>query len=119
MVPYGIFLNIHLFSRFDYRQRGEEKPETCFPAAAGVLHAHRAGRPPAPAHTLRLFAAQPCPLYAFSSSIGLSRMPMPSISISQTSPRRIQAGGLRAWATPDGVPVSRRSPGSSVMPLVA
>src|ERR1019366_47642 len=32
-----------------------------------------------------------------SSTTGLRRTPMPSISISQTSPARIQSGGLRAW----------------------
>src|SRR5262249_12720460 len=58
-------------------------------------------------------------VHPFSSSIGLRKTPIPSISISQTSPCRIQAGGLRAWATPEGVPVSKRSPGSSVMPWVA
>ena len=50
-----------------------------------------------------------------SSTIGLRRMPMPSISISQTSPSFIQTGGLRACPTPDGVPVTTRSPGSSVI----
>jgi hypothetical protein len=43
----------------------------------------------------------------------------PSISISQTSPCFIHTGfGLRAWPTPDGVPVKMMSPGSSVMPCV-
>ena len=55
----------------------------------------------------------------FSSSIGLRSTPTPSTSISQTSPGFIQTGsGLRAWPTPDGVPVNRMSPGSSVMPSV-
>ena len=57
--------------------------------------------------------------YGSSSSIGLRKIPMPSISISKTSPARIHAGGLRAWPTPDGVPVTTRSPGSSVIPWVA
>ncbi len=43
----------------------------------------------------------------------LRSMPSPSISTSQTSPAFIQIGfGLRAWPTPDGVPVKMMSPGS-------
>ena len=59
------------------------------------------------------------PTYRFSSSTGLLRTPTPSISTSQTSAAFIQTGlGLRAWPTPDGVPVRMISPGSNVMPLV-
>src|SRR5207342_3088464 len=55
----------------------------------------------------------------FSSAMGLRKTPTFSISISQVSPAFIQTGsGLRAWPTPDGVPVRMTSPGSSVMPLV-
>src|SRR3990172_7569837 len=54
----------------------------------------------------------------FSSSIGLRSRPTPSIAISATSPCFIHTGGLRAWPTPDGVPVTSTSPGSSVMPWV-
>src|SRR6185295_17513721 len=54
-----------------------------------------------------------------SSAMGLRKTPTFSISISQVSPAFIQTGsGLRAWPTPDGVPVRMTSPGSSVMPLV-
>src|SRR5262245_35941957 len=56
--------------------------------------------------------------HAFSSWIGLRRIPMPSISTSQLSPSCIHTGGLRAPPTPDGVPVTITSPGSSVMPCV-
>ena len=57
--------------------------------------------------------------FIFSSSIGLRSMPTPSISTSTVSPAFIHTGsGLRAWPTPDGVPVNRMSPGSSVMPSV-
>ena len=42
--------------------------------------------------------------------------PMPWISTSQVSPFFIHTGGLRAWPTPDGVPVKMTSPGSSVIP---
>ena len=44
---------------------------------------------------------------------GLRRMPMPLISTSTTSPGTIQGGGLRACATPSGVPVAMTSPGES------
>jgi hypothetical protein len=47
----------------------------------------------------------------------LRSVPTPSISISHTSPLRIQTGsGLRAWPTPDGVPVKMMWPGSGVSP---
>src|SRR5262249_2707604 len=50
----------------------------------------------------------------FSFSIGFTSTPTPSISISQVSPCFIHTGfGLRAWPTPDGVPVKTMSPGSS------
>src|SRR5262249_44750001 len=55
----------------------------------------------------------------FSSSIGLRSTPIPSISISHVSTAFIHGGsGLRAWPTPDGVPVRMTSPGSNVIPLV-
>ena len=54
----------------------------------------------------------------FSSSIGLTSTPTPSMSISQVSPPFMNIGGLRAKPTPDGVPVMMMSPGSSVMPWV-
>src|SRR5262249_62083288 len=55
----------------------------------------------------------------FSAAIGLTSTPTRSMSISQLSPGRIQIGlGLRAWPTPEGVPVKTISPGSSVMPWV-
>src|SRR3954453_13813485 len=55
----------------------------------------------------------------FSFSIGFESTPTPSISISQVSPCFIHIGfGLRAWPTPEGVPVKTTSPGSSVMPWV-
>ena len=41
-----------------------------------------------------------------SSTMGLARMPILSTSTSTLSPAFIQAGGLRACATPDGVPVA-------------
>src|SRR5579883_2504059 len=43
-------------------------------------------------------------------------VPMPSISVSTTSPSCRYSGGLRAKPTPLGVPVAMISPGSSVMP---
>jgi len=65
------------------------------------------------------FAVAPTVRSYFSSSIGLRSTPMPSISISHTSPFFIHTGfGLRAWPTPDGVPVKMMSPGSSVSPCV-
>ena len=54
----------------------------------------------------------------FSSAIGLTSTPTPSMSISQVSPPFMNTGGLRAKPTPDGVPVMMMSPGSSVMPWV-
>ncbi len=55
----------------------------------------------------------------YSSAIGLRNVPTPWISTSTVSPFFIQTGlGLRAWPTPDGVPVKMTSPGSSVMPWV-
>src|SRR6516162_6464496 len=55
----------------------------------------------------------------FSFSIGFTSTPTPSMSISQVSPCFIHTGfGLRAWPTPEGVPVKTISPGSSVMPCV-
>ena len=46
----------------------------------------------------------------FSFSIGFESTPTPSMSISQVSPCLIHTGlGLRAWPTPEGVPVSRVS----------
>src|SRR3569833_267430 len=56
-----------------------------------------------------------CAASSTSSRTGLRRSPMPSISISHTSPSRIQTGGVRAWPTPGGVPMAITSPGSSVM----
>src|SRR5690349_10995451 len=56
-----------------------------------------------------------CAASSASSRTGLRRMPIPSISISHTSPSRIQTGGVRAWPTPGGVPMAITSPGSSVM----
>jgi hypothetical protein len=58
------------------------------------------------------------PAHSFSSSIGLRSTPTPSISTSQTSPARMNTGGLRAKPTPDGVPVTMMSPGSSVIAWV-
>ena len=49
--------------------------------------------------------------HAGSATTGLRRMPMPLISTSTTSPGTIQSGGLRACATPSGVPVAMTSPG--------
>ena len=64
-------------------------------------------------------AARMRPQPAFSSAIGLRKIPTRSISTSMVSPFFIQTGlGLRAWPTPDGVPVKMMSPGSSVMPWV-
>src|SRR5262249_34962850 len=55
----------------------------------------------------------------FSFAIGLTSTPTPSMSISQVSPAFIHTGfGLRAWPTPEGVPVNTISPGSRVMPCV-
>src|SRR5262249_21887686 len=57
------------------------------------------------------------PLPYFSFSIGFTSTPTPSMSISQVSPCFIHTGlGLRAWPTPEGVPVKTMSPGSSVIP---
>ena len=39
----------------------------------------------------------------FLSSIGLRKIPIPSISISQTTPCRIQEGALRVWAEAAGL----------------
>src|SRR5437660_21421 len=58
------------------------------------------------------------PQPAFSSAIRLRRIPTCSISTSTVSPLFIQTGGLRAWPTPDGVPVKMTSPGSRLMPCV-
>ena len=52
------------------------------------------------------------------AAIGLRRIPIPSISISQESPGFIQTGGFRAKPTPSGVPVTMMSPGSSVIASV-
>lgn len=46
-----------------------------------------------------------------SSTTGLRRSPMPSISTSTTSPARIHKGGTRRKPTPAGVPVASTSPG--------
>ena len=46
---------------------------------------------------------------------GWRSMPMRSISISIASPAFIHTGGVRAWPTPAGVPITITSPGSSVM----
>ena len=45
---------------------------------------------------------------------GLRNTPMPSISASTTSPGCRYRGGFMNSPQPDGVPVSSRSPGSSV-----
>ena len=52
-------------------------------------------------------------------TIGLRSTPIFSISTSQTSPGFSQGCGLRAMATPEGVPVMMMSPGSSVMTLLS
>ena len=49
------------------------------------------------------------------ATIGLRSVPMRSISISIASPAFIHTGGVRAWPTPAGVPITITSPGSSVM----
>jgi len=55
-------------------------------------------------------------LFSPQPSVTLLRStPMPSISISTTSPFFMKIGGLRAKPTPCGVPVGMRSPGSSVV----
>jgi uroporphyrin-III C-methyltransferase/precorrin-2 dehydrogenase/sirohydrochlorin ferrochelatase len=50
-----------------------------------------------------------------SSTMGLDRTPILSTSTSTVSPAFSQGGGLRACATPEGVPVAMISPASSVM----
>ena len=47
----------------------------------------------------------------------LRNRPMPSISVSMTSPAWRNSGGLRAKPTPLGVPVAIISPASRVMPV--
>ena len=43
--------------------------------------------------------------------------PIPSTSVSMTSPSFIYSGGVRPRPTPSGVPVAMMSPGSSVIPF--
>ena len=45
------------------------------------------------------------------ASMGVTSLPIPSISISTTSPGMRYSGGLRARPTPSGVPVAITSPG--------
>jgi hypothetical protein len=87
--------------------------------APGLPAAKAAG-----ARVLSCAAFEPSPLkgrglkYYFSSWIGFDNTPIRSISTSQVSPCFIQIGGLRQQPTPEGVPVTMMSPGSSVMPWV-
>src|SRR6185437_11356779 len=65
-----------------------------------------------PIHMGRKGAYAPC-------AMTLRRTPIFSISTSQTSPFFSHGCGLRAIATPDGVPVMMMSPGSRVMHLLS
>jgi len=50
-----------------------------------------------------------------SYSIGVTSVPIPSISMATVSPGFRYTGGLRPLPTPDGVPVAITSPGQSVI----
>ena len=83
---------------------------------AGPTHATRQTSDLRHARTSRILFVQAASAVAVASStIGLRRIPMPSISSSQMSPAFMKTGGLRAAPTPAGVPVMMRSPGSSVI----
>src|SRR5262252_6805099 len=53
---------------------------------------------------------------SYAATTGLRRMPIPSISVSTTSPACSHSWGVRPMPTPSGVPVEMMSPGSRVQP---
>ena len=101
--------NVRCSAALNEPLRSEPQIEITFRSvmAKPLNHQSQHGRP---AHEPAATRTQP------SSLIGLTSTPIFSISISQVSPFFIHTGGLRAKPTPDGVPVTITSPGSSVMP---
>src|SRR5262245_2341184 len=56
------------------------------------------------------------PSRTYAATTRLRRMPIPSTSVSITSPTCSHSCGVRPIPTPSGVPVEMMSPGSSVQP---
>src|SRR5262249_39043552 len=96
----------------DQHVGGEGRGAAAVPDAGIAKHDTGHGKPPL---SLISYSAPRTRAPATSSSIGLRRMPMPSISTSTVSPCFMKSCGLRAMPTPDGVPLTMISPGLSVI----